>query len=139
MKTTKKTKVLGTQKYINQTTGEIEEMQVLSLEDRDFNFHKIWLGHVINSLDLIGNQKIRLANFLLENMDSDNKICMTLRQMAEQSKISTETVRITIKTLMEANFLRRINIGAYQINPDIIFKGGMNKRLNVLYQYNKPI
>ena len=38
--------------------------------------------------------------------------------------------------LLEANFLKRINQGAYQINPEIIFKGNKNTRLNLLTQYN---
>lgn len=134
--TTKKTKIVGTQTFINRDTGEIEEMQVVSVEDRDFNFHKIWMGHVINSLDLIGNQKVRFVNFLFENMDSENRIIMTMRQMSDKSKIGLDTVRITIKALKNANFLKTINQGAYQINPDIIFKGSMNRRLNVLYTYN---
>jgi hypothetical protein len=134
-KTTKKTKVLGLETYIN-SSGELEEFQVITLEDRDFNFHKIWLSHIISSLDLIGNQKIRFANFLLEQMDYENKVCLTLRQMSEKSKISLDTVRITIKTLKDSNFVKSINMGVYQINPDIIFKGTMKRRLNVLYKYN---
>ena len=137
--TTRKTKVIGTQTFVNQNTGELTEMEVVSVEDRDFNFHKIWLGHIINSLDLIGNQKVRFVTFLFENMDSENRIIMTLRQMSDKSEIGLDTVRITVKALKDANFLKQINQGAYQINPDIIFKGSMNKRLNVLYTYSQNL
>ena len=76
MKTTrKKVKVIGTKEYIDPQTGTIEPMQVISMEDRDFNFHKIWLQHVVQSFDLIGNQKTRLAFWLIAEMDSENKIC----------------------------------------------------------------
>ncbi|HDR8306450.1 TPA: replication/maintenance protein RepL, partial [Bacillus cereus] len=30
-------------------------MNVINVEERDANFHKLWLGHIIQSLDLIGN------------------------------------------------------------------------------------
>ena len=53
----KKVKFSGTQKFIKQDTGEIVEMNVTEIEERDANFHKVWLGHVIQSLDLIGNKK----------------------------------------------------------------------------------
>ena len=36
--TTKRVKVVGTEEYINTRTGELEQMQVTSIEDRDFNF-----------------------------------------------------------------------------------------------------
>ena len=42
-----------------------------------------------------------------------------------------------MKTLMDSNFLTQIQSGVYQVNPDIIFKGGKTDRLNVLIQYNK--
>ena len=134
--TTKKTKVIGHQEYLNRDTGEIVDMQVVSIEDRDFNFHKIWLTHIINSLDLIGNQKTRLAFWILDHLDRENKLTMTYRQIAEKSGISLDTVRVTMKALIDSNFLQRINQGAYRVNPEVIFKGSMNGRLNVLYQYH---
>ena len=133
---TKKVKVIGTRKYINQDSGEIEDFQVVNIEERDFNFHKIWLNHIINSLDLIGNQKTRLAFWIVDNLDKENKLTMTYRQISEKSGISYQTVSRTMKSLIESNFLQQINQGAYRINPNIIFKGTRSGRLNVLYQYN---
>ena len=60
---------------------------------------------------------------------------MTYRQIADKSNISLDTVRVTMRSLMDSNFLERINQGAYRVNPDVIFKGGKTDRLNVLYQY----
>lgn len=59
--TRKKVKFLGTKEFIDKETGEIHKMQVTDIEERDANFHKIWLGHMLESLDMIGNQKIRVA------------------------------------------------------------------------------
>ena len=56
--TRKKVKVVGVERYINQSDGSIAEMQVIEIEERDANFHKLWLGHIIQSIDLIGNQKL---------------------------------------------------------------------------------
>ena len=95
--TTKKVKVVGHVEYVNQATGEVEDFQVVRMEDRDFDFHKIWLGHVINSLDLIGNQKTQ--------------------------------------ALIDSNFIQRVNMGVYRVNPETVFKGSRGGRLNVLYQY----
>lgn len=134
--TRKKIKVIGTETYINQRTGTLEDMQVISIEDRDANFHKIWLEHIIHSMDIIGNQKIRFAFWLLDQMNSDNQITMTYRQMANKSDISLDTIKRTVAALIESNFLVRYNIGVYQVNPDMIFKGGKTTRMNVLLEYS---
>lgn len=133
--TRKKVKVIGKETYIRQSDGTLQEMQVLSIEERDANFHKIWLEHIIQSMDIIGNQKIRLAFWLLDQMNSDNQITMTMRQMAKKSGISLDTVSRTIKALVDSNFLIRYNTGVYQVNPEVVFKGGKSNRLNVLLEY----
>lgn len=133
--TRKKLKVIGTQEYINKQTGEIEEMNVISIEERDANFHKLWLGHILNNINLIGNQKTKIAFWILDNLDSENKLIMTQQKIVEKTGISYQTVNFTIKTLIKNNFLIKINSGAYRVNPDIIFKGGKTDRMNVLYKY----
>lgn len=133
--TTKKVKVIGTEEYINKNTGELQEMQVVSVEDRDFNFHKLWLSHIINSLDLIGNQKTKLAFWIIDHLNRDNQLTMTYRQISKKSGISYQTIARTMQVLIDSNFMVKINTGCYQVNPDVIFKGTRTGRLNVLYQY----
>ena len=40
-----------------------------------------------------------------------------------------------MQILLEVDFIRRINQGCYQINPNILFNGPRNARLNVLQTY----
>lgn len=133
--TRKKVKVIGHETYIKQDTGELAEMQVVQIEERDANFHKLWLGHILQSIDLIGNQKTKLAFWILDNLNSENQLIMTQRKIAEKTGMSTKTVNATISALIESNFLIKINSGAYRVNPDVMFKGGKESRLNVLLQY----
>lgn len=133
--TQKKMKVVGTQQFINVQTGEVEDFQVTSIEERDFNFHKVWMKNFINTLDLVGNQKTKLCFWIIDNLNKENQLCMTYRQISEKTNISLETVRITMKLLLEADFLRRINTGCYVVNPDVLFKGSRSGRLNVLNTY----
>lgn len=133
--TQKKMKVVGTQQFINVATGEIEDFQVTSIEERDFNFHKVWMKNFINTLDLVGNQKTKLCFWIIDNLNKENQLCMTYRQISEKTNISLETVRITMKLLLEADFLRRVNTGCYVVNPDVLFKGSRSGRLNVLNTY----
>src|SRR5699024_12030910 len=78
--TRKKVKFLGTKEFIDASTGEKETMQVTNIEERDANFHKIWPGHMLESLDMIGNQKIRVAMFIMENINKENELIMTDRK-----------------------------------------------------------
>lgn len=135
--TTRKVKVVGTKKYVDSMTGEVETMQVISIEDRDFNFHKIWLKNILATFDLIGNKKVKLAMWIIDHLDSENKLIGTQRAIASQSGFSLTTVSETMVALQEADFLQRINSGAYRINPDIIFKGSKTDRMNVLFEYRK--
>ena len=136
--TRKKMKIIGKETYINQETGEVNEMQVIDIEERDANFHKIWLKHILTSIDLIGNQKMKLAFWILDNIDSENQLIMSQREMARKNEISTKTVTQTLKILMEANFLQKINnFGAYRVNPNVLWKGGKSARMNVLFKYHQ--
>lgn len=135
--TQRKVKVLGTVQRINPETGELEDYQLTQVEDRDFNFHKVWMKSFIQTLDIVGNQKTRFAFWLIDNLTKDNALMFTYRQMSEKSGISLGTVRDTMRLLMDADFMRPINRGCYIVNPNITFKGTHNARLNVLNQYGE--
>src|SRR5699024_10393808 len=135
--TRKKVKFLGNKEFIDASTGEKETMQVTNIEERDANFHKIWPGHMLESLDMIGNQKIRVAMFIMENINKENELIMTYRVIAEKTNTSLQTVSETMKALQESNLLSKIRNGYYRVNPDVIFKGGRNDRMNVLLRYSK--
>lgn len=136
--TTKKVKVTGTQQYINSVTGEIQDFLVTSVEERDFNFHKVWMRSFISTLDIIGNQKTKICYWVIEHMNKENQLPYTYRQIAEATGTSLETVRITMNRLLEVNFLKRRNIGCYTINPDVVFKGTRNGRMGVVTDYYDP-
>ena len=72
--TSKKVKVAGVQNYINADTGEIVPMAVNEIEERDFNFSKIWMHNFIATLDLVGNKKTKLSYWIIENLDKENKL-----------------------------------------------------------------
>ncbi len=134
--TSKKVKVIGQQQYINASTGEIETFNVTSIENRDFNFTKIWMRNFISTLDIVGNRKTKLCMWIVENIDHNNRLIGTMRDIAAKSNTSLETVRVTLKILLDADFLRREQNGVYMVNPDIVFKGTHNSRMNILNQYN---
>src|SRR5690606_40179907 len=96
--TRKKVKFTGTQKYINQDTGEIVEMSVTEIEERDANFHKIWLGHVMESLDIIGNKKVKILQFIINNMNKENQFLYTYSMIEKETNISRATIAETMRS-----------------------------------------
>ena len=137
MKTTKKQKFVGYKELIDPKTGEIYPMQVNVVEDRDFNFHKLWLKNFINSLDNITNQRLKLAFWIIDHLDRENKLIATQRKMAKDTGMSLNTVSVTMKALQEGNppFLMQMQSGVYKVNPNIIFKGSHNNRMGICYEY----
>ena len=133
----KRQKIIGKQNYINQETGEIVETVVVEKEiEQDFNFHKIWLADLLNVIEIIGNKKLKVVKEILNRMNSkDNIVFFTQRNLAKELGISLQVVNSTIKILLESDFMKKIQNGVYQINPDLIIKGRTNKRVNMLIQY----
>lgn len=136
--THKKQKFIGTRVLIDPETNEEYPMQMNVIEDRDFNFHKVWLQHLIQGLDSISNQKLRLAFWIIDNLDKENQLIMTQRKIANETGMSIQTVSRTLKALCESDFLQKINSGgAYRVNPKVLFKGSHNNRMGVCYQYQE--
>ena len=137
--TSKKQKYIGSEEFINAETGELVPMQVVSIEDKDFNFHKVWLQHLIESIDCISNQKLRLAFWIIDNLNKENQLVMTQRVIANKTSMSLDTVSKTMKALQTSDppFLIKINSGAYMVNPNIIWKGSHTSRMGIIYDYSK--
>lgn len=142
MQTSKKQKFVGYKTLVDPDTGETYPMQMNVLEERDFNFHKVWMRHLVNSLDAISNQKLRLAFWIIDNLNRENQLIMTQRAIAEASGMSLQTVSRTLKALCEAPegspaFLQKINSGAYRVNPEVLFKGSHSNRMGICYEYQE--
>lgn len=134
--TIKKVKYIGTQQFIDANTGEYLEFNVTNVEERDFNFKKVWMRDFLNSLDIIGNQKTKIAYWIIDNIKSDNTISFTYDELCKWTNTSIQTVSFTVNLLINANFMKKVRQAYYHINPSIIFKGDVNKRLYNLNIYN---
>lgn len=139
LSTSKKQKFVGCKEFLDPSTNEVVPMQVIQVEDRDFNFHKVWLKNLIMSLDGISNQRLKLAFWILDHLDSENKLVMTQRAMAQKSGMSLDTVMKTMKALQSGSpaFLQKINNGAYRVNPNVIWKGSFDKRMGICFNYGR--
>lgn len=135
--TSKKTKVIGTEQYINNATGVIEDFQVVRIEDSDFNFDKFWVSQLLTAIDEFGNQKIKLLLYLIQNRErSNNAIIKTVRELAADTGISKDTISATLKILEEHGIVKR-KTGVIFISPEVVFRGSHSNRQRILFEYTK--
>ena len=122
-------------KYIKETTTPKKQYYNVDDSNRDSNFHKLFLNNFISSIELVANQKTNLVLWLLKHMSTKNEISYTYREIAELTGTSYRTVADTMKTLLNADFLRKHSSGYYMINPDVIYKGSYNLRCATWKRY----
>jgi DNA-binding transcriptional ArsR family regulator len=131
----KKTRVIGEKTYIDQETGESQIFNVVDIEDVDADFDKIWLAHILSAIEEIGNAKIKILNYILENREkANNSLIITTRELAEATDTSLDTVSKTLRALEKNDIIKR-KIGSIMLCPNAIFKGKHKNRMNILYQY----
>ncbi len=135
MPTSKKIRVIGTKQFINTETNEVEDFNVISQEEQDFNFDKFWITQIMFAIDEFGSQKMKLLLYLITNRErANNTVLKTVSEMAKETNINKNTIVTTLKILEKHKIIRR-KTGVIFISPEVIFKGGHNKRMNVLIQY----
>lgn len=130
------TKFRGTQNFINQQTGEIVPMQIVEKSvSGDSGFHKIWLGHILELVDEVGNAKMKVLMWLLANADSQNQILATYDEIAQGAKVGRSSVRRLMSALRGADVITETRRSLWRLNPDVIWQGKHQKRMNVLIKY----
>lgn len=132
-------KVVGQQTLVDPLTGEVIDTIIVQKNvEQDYNFFKVWLLDLMNVLEIVGTKKIKVINYILDNMNTqDNVFVGTHQKIAKELNISRPIVSQTFKVLREKNIIKKINSGAYMLNPDILVKGKTGKRINLLIKYNK--
>lgn len=128
----------GTTEITDKETGEIRIVQHYEVKDVDINWNKIWLGHLLDVLDMVGNKKMQVLSWLLENRNTkNNEVVATQQLIMDELKLSKQTVNDTFKALQDANVISKIRNGLYQLSPDFIWKGDNDGRMDILLSYKE--
>lgn len=111
---------------INPETGEIigdvKTVDVVVREVSRAGFSITYLATIINMIDNIGNKKMQVVKYILQKMDSNNKLSETVREIAAGSKCSLQTVNDTLKVLEECGIIAR-KTGTVMLSPKLLHKG----------------
>ena len=133
-----KTVYKGVKELIDPDTGEITKFDIISKKydilDRK-GWRRVILTDLMNILEIIGNKKIKIIQYLIDNMDSNNQINTNYREISKNTGISYKTVADTFKLLKEANLIKKYG-GVYVLNCSIVSAyGSSDKNRNLIINY----
>lgn len=125
---------------INPDTGEAigdpEEVNVLVKKMRRSGFAITYLAELIKLIDTIGNKKMKVVRYILDNMDSNNKLTETTEEIARHSGVSRSVVSDTLKLLEDVGFIAR-KTGLVMLSPRIVHKGNAKKEHYLITKFQE--
>ena len=137
--------LVATQKkqFIDADTGEqIFVDQITKRVYGSKNFWKMYLMDFLTVLGIIDSKQLDVFIYIVENTNQSNNIFVgTYDKIAKDVGVCRQTIAKIMKKLQDNNFIKRIQNGAWIVNPNILMKGNDNKRQILLsyYQSDKPI
>ena len=127
----------GSQRLIDEQTGEVIEVDKLYRKQSSGNFVKAYIVQLVSMLDMIGGKKLKIVNYILDNVHlSNNLIVATTREIAKSTNTSTQTVTRTLKILEEGNIIKR-RTGAIMLNPELLMRGDDQKQKYLLLEFGQ--
>lgn len=106
------------------------------------NFWKCYLMDFLTVLGIVDSRQLDIFIFIIENTNQSNNIFLgTYKHISQQTGCSSRTIAKIMKKLQENNFIRKIQNGAWLVNPNILMRGNDTKRQILLsyYESEKPI
>lgn len=107
-------------------TGEIRKVDVILKEIPRAGFAITYLSTIINMIDTIGNKKMQVVKYILQNMDSNNKLSETVREISKGSCVSVQTVHETLEILESCSIIAR-KTGTVMLSPRLVHKGNAQR------------
>lgn len=106
--------------------GDVKSVDVIVREVSRAGFSITYLATIINMIDNIGNKKMQVVKYILQNMDSNNKLSQTIREIANGAECSLQTVNDTLKILEECEIIAR-KTGTVMLSPKLVHKGNAQR------------
>jgi hypothetical protein len=128
---------IATKRVMDIDTGEISDLTQMLVTKSDFDFDKVWTSQLATVLDLAGSKPIKILAWFIEGRNHENMIIGTYAKIAEKVGCSEASVKSTVKILLAAGVLAKVQIGVYRVNPDLVWRGGHNRRQAILLEYRR--
>lgn len=105
-------------------------------------FWKMYLMDFLMVLGIIDSKQVDIFIYIVENTNqSNNTFIGTYKKIARDVGCSETTISKIMKKLQDNNFVKKLQNGVWLVNPNILMKGGDNKRQILLsyYESDEPI
>lgn len=114
--------------------GEVISANVIVKQIPRTGFAITYLSSIINMIESIGNKKMQVVKYVLQNMDSNNKLSETVREIASGSGCSLQTVQETLKLLEDCGVIAR-KVGTVMLSPKLLHKGNAQKERYLMTRF----
>jgi predicted transcriptional regulator len=106
---------------LNVKTGAIEPIDRIDASPQRWD--KAWGKALADMLDAGGEDRARVIATLIRKRDLMNFVHLTIKEIADRSKVSTKTVHRTLQALEDKGFIHRIRNGKLMFSPHVIRRG----------------
>lgn len=124
-------------------TGELMHVdQITKLVYGSKNFWKCYLMDFLTVLGVFDSKQVDVFIYIVENTNQSNNVFLgTYDKIAKDVGVSRPTIAKIMKKLQENNFVKKMQAGAWLVNPNILMKGNDTKRQILLsyYESEEPI
>ena len=124
-------------------TGELMHVdQITKMVYGSKNFWKCYLMDFLSVLGIIDSKQLDIFIYIVENTNQSNNVFLgTYDKIAKDVGVSRPTISKIMKKLQDNNFIRKMQSGAWLVNPNILMRGNDHKRQILLsyYESNEPI
>lgn len=128
---------VGQDIWINERTGEKITFNQIIKKTSGNEFMITYLSTMINLIDRLGNKKMQVVKYILENMDkSTNTLIITARELSNKTKVSKPVVLDTLKILEDAKIIAR-RTGSIMIHSDLVHRGNEKKEKYLLVRFEE--
>ena len=132
--------LIGTQKRELVDTETGEKILVYQITKRVYgtkNFWKVYLMDFLTVLGIIDSKQVDIFIYIVENTNQSNNIFLgTYEKIANDVGVSKPTIAKIMKKLQENKFVKKVQNGAWLVNPNILMKGNDSKRQILLNYYD---
>ena len=126
-----------TSRWQNLETGEIIDAVEITKTVSRHGFMITYLSAIINLIEVLGNKKMQIVKYILENMEkSNNTLVITTRELGQKAKVGHNTVIDTLKILEDAGIIKR-RIGSLMVNSRLIHRGNQRKEQALIARFQE--
>lgn len=137
--------LVGSQRreLMDTATGELMHVdQITKMVYGTKNFWKCYLMDFLTVLGIIDSKQVDVFIYIVENTNQSNNVFLgTYDKIAKDVGVSRPTIAKIMKKLQANNFIKKMQAGAWLVNPNVLMKGNDNKRQILLsyYESEEPI